>query len=649
MGRNIFRQDTQIRKSEAYVDNIAPSETNYQTTPASLEDDLTSLRSQAHNLLKNQAGHWYDDLNVPSTLETGSQRGVNDLNSALHLVEKKRVLRDVTNVGVDVVVPAGAASTANLLLNSAPSNTDTVTIGTKTYTYVTAAPAAEGEVLIETGDASGSLDNLIAAINHASAPGKYQAAAQHPDVSALAGAGDSMDITARVLGSAGNLIATSETLTDGASGWTQSPATHMVNGAGDVVILGALELPDKKIAAVGVVATLGTVIAYNVNFGAQSLAEVAGGTNALSPRNLMLIVDATTGDPILSSSRQIWGLFHSESATDGHTLSGTAGTRAQITFVRPNATFDDLEYVPYADIAGKSINYTTRERVRLEDLTEFDFLRGAIVDVGSGSGVIDRQHAYDNQGTTPVELAVNAILDLNAAGIHWSIRDTANAVLLDIIENAVAGTSTVQIGAEVDVFDINAVLNDFLNGIAVDTGAAGTKIQIGVTPNQIDSGGALAIQTAASGLLNLLSGGQLAFADKWITGWTPTGGLQLSDSAAEWTAFEAQFGEVSLLNAITQAAAGGALRKVHATVTAVINAGNDASLADANVDTAFGDLSKGDFIEDYDVYVNGAYNRPAAGATADVYPGSSLGPQGKLKFTYKMHIGDEIAVFDRAA
>jgi hypothetical protein len=647
MGRNIFRQDTQIRKSESYTDNIAPSEANYETAPANINDDLNTLRSQAHNLLKNQAGKWYDDLNVPSTLETGAQRGVNDLNSALHLIEKKRVLRDVTNVGVDVTVPAQAKSTANLLLNSAPLDQELVTIGTKSYKYVTAAPSAEGEVLIEV-TASDSLDNLIAAIMHTSAPGKYQAAAVHPDVVAAAGAGDSMDITAKVFGSAGNTIATSETLSDVASVWTQTPATHMINGAGDVVVLQAGELPDKKTAAVGVVATLGTVLAYNVNFTAQSLAEVAGGTNALSPRNLMLIVDAETGDPLLSGGREIWGLFQSESATDGHTLTGNVGTRAQITFVRPTATFDDLEFVPIADIAGKIVNYTTRERVRLEDLTEFDFLRGAVVDVGSGSGVIDRQHAYDNQGTTPVELAVNAILDLNAAGIHWEIRDLANAILLDIIEGS-AGNSTFQVGAAVGTFDINAVLNDFLNGIAVDTGAAGTKIQVGVTPNQIDSGGALNIQTAAAGLLSLLSGGQLSFADKWIHDWTP-GALQLSDSAAEWTAFEAQFGEVSLLNAITQAAAGGALRKVHATVTAIVNATNNVSLADANVDVAWGDLSKGDFLEDYDVFVNGAYNRPAAGATEDVYPGSTLGPpQGKLKFTYKLHVGDEIALFDRAA
>ena len=122
MGRNIFRQETQIRRSDLYGDVLTPSEANYETTPANLEDDLNSLRSATHLLLKVQAGNWWDDLNIPSTLDTGAKRGVNDLNSALHLIEKKRVLRDVTKVGTDVTV-GGTANYVILALGELPANT----------------------------------------------------------------------------------------------------------------------------------------------------------------------------------------------------------------------------------------------------------------------------------------------------------------------------------------------------------------------------------------------------------------------------------------------------------------------------------------------------------------------------------------------
>ena len=207
MSRTFVRQDTQIRKSDVYDDTIAATLANFETNPVNLEEDLNTIRSQLHNLLKNQAGNWYDDLNVPVTLDTGSQRGVNDLNSALHLIEKKRVLRDVYNL-TDITVPA-----------------------TQNY-----------------------------------------------------------------------------------------------------VILTLAQLPANTTAAVGAVSTLGTVVAAHGGvFGSHSLTEVAG-PNAVSPKNLMQIVDGATRDPILSSGRIVYGLLQTENATDGHTMTGTTPNRAQISF-----------------------------------------------------------------------------------------------------------------------------------------------------------------------------------------------------------------------------------------------------------------------------------------------------------------------------
>src|SRR5690606_1419712 len=125
-----------------------------------------------------------------------------------------------------------------------------------------------------------------------------------------------------------------------------------------------------------------------------------------------------------------------------------------------------------------------QERKALEDLTEQDFLRGAITDVPSGA-TTTRQQAYNNQGTTPVDLTTNATLDLEGAGLIWAIRDDAEAVLFRVIEGSAGGTSEVELGADVDVFDVNAIDVDFDQGISVNTG--GTRpIDVGVTDGVVE-------------------------------------------------------------------------------------------------------------------------------------------------------------------
>jgi hypothetical protein len=84
MGRTLVRQDEEIRSSDVFDDTIAPTEAVYETNPVYIEEDLNHLRSQVSNLFDNHAGDWFIDLNVPSALETGAQRGVNDLNTGLH-------------------------------------------------------------------------------------------------------------------------------------------------------------------------------------------------------------------------------------------------------------------------------------------------------------------------------------------------------------------------------------------------------------------------------------------------------------------------------------------------------------------------------------------------------------------------------------
>jgi len=410
-------------------------------------------------------------------------------------------------------------------------------------------------------------------------------------------------------------------------------------GAGNnYVVLALGELPSNTTAAIGAVTTLGTVAAYNASFGSHSLAEVVGGTS-ISPKNLGIVVDSVTHDPILSGNRQIYALFQTESNTDGSTMTGTTPNRAQLSFVRVNSAGNDLEAVPVADIENKVIHYSSNTRKALEDLNEQDFLRGAELDVPSASSET-RQQAYNNQGTTPVELTTNAILDLNSAGIYWSIRDLANGDLFKITEGSGGGTSTIQFASDVDTFDNNAVVNDFVAGVTVASGLT-RPIRVGVSDGILDT---------SAGDLEVRAFGELYLDDGNQTGstWAQTAGIKLSDTTAEWDAFETAFGsEVSLLSAITSAYNKDRAPKVYSVVTAAaITANNDVSLADANVDTAFPDMSGGTFTEDYDVYLNGALLRPGAnsGANHDYYPGTALTPAAQLKFEFILKLNDVICV-----
>ena len=513
MARTFIRQATQIRKSDAYTDNTVPSLANYETNTVSIEDDLNSLRSQVHNLLKIQAGNWYDDLNVPTSLDTGAKRGVNDLNTDLHALERKRVLVAADKYLVDVVVPNGQ----------------------------------------------------------------------------------------------------------------------------NYVVLGSTQLPSNTTAAVGATTTAGTVVAYLTAFDSASLAEVAG-SSAISPKNLCDVVEHDSHDPILSGGRRIYALLQSESNSQGHTITDTNPNRVQLSFVRLDSGGNDLELVPVADIENKTIHYAAHERKALEDLTEQDFLRGAVTDVPA-SATVTRQVSYDNQGSTPVNLTTDAILDLTGAGLYWSIRDNTEATVFKVTEGSTGGTTKVEVTADTDIFEVRAPLNDFYYGVKTATG--GTEIDIGVTAGTIETTGTDDLKFKGAN-------------DLWLTdsnksgSWSLADGIKLSNASSEWDDFESAFGEVSLLRGVYLAYSQAARNtKVYANVTTDV--AKDANVTGAggspNLDVQLPDMSSGTFTSSYDVYLNGELMRPGADASADhdYYPGTSLA-NGDLKFEFGLKAGDVICV-----
>lgn len=389
----------------------------------------------------------------------------------------------------------------------------------------------------------------------------------------------------------------------------------------------------------------GAVVAQSAlsgaGFAAHELTELAG-PNAISPKNLLVIRSAVTGQKIQSSNRDVFGLLQYESTgVDGAAFNDTsAGNRAKISFVRLNAALDDLEACPTADIAGLVVNYSYTRRIRFDSLPEECWLGNASFVDQAASVDVTRQRAYDNQSTTAVNLTNNATLDLKGAGRTWVIRDDAGANLLRLVEGSGAGTSEVQLGTDVDVFNIDAVVNDFANGLRVAT--AGQRINIGETAGLIESTGANDLRILGAGVLYLDDGNQTG------STWAQTAGIKLSTSTAEWDTFETNYGEVSLLNALNQAKnAFTRGSKVYANVTATTNADTDIGgvAGGANLDTQLPNMSGGSFLTDYDVFLNGALLRPGAnsGANNDYYPGTSL-TNGQLKFEFKLKINDVLCV-----
>lgn len=400
-----------------------------------------------------------------------------------------------------------------------------------------------------------------------------------------------------------------------------------------VLSFAASETPTQA-AAVDAGNAIGALVAtLPADVGSFSLNEVPG-PDALTPKNLVLIVDASSGDTILSAGREIFGLLQTEAGVvDGDSFNDT-NHQAQLSFVRHNATHDALEAVPAGDIAGLLINYSYVRRINLDAIPETAFLTGTFVDVISAGASVTLDNAVDNQVGPVTQVGKN---------IEWRIDDTFKTAFQDstgasdiwAIKPAAGGDEVEFNGA---IFDINNTSPaDFQTGISADTG--GTRIDIGVNAG--------VIETTAANDLRVFGAGELYLDDGNQTGstWVQTSGIKLSDTTAEWNAVEEAYGgEVSLLRAL-----GVARRrsKVYANVTALTTPDTDVGGVGGgvNLDTQLPDMSVGDFLTDYDVYLNGTLLRPGATAATnnDYYPGTSL-LNGQLKFEFLIKNNDVICV-----
>jgi precorrin-4 methylase len=116
------------------------------------------------------------------------------------------------------LMSAFAYGTVTLTSTGVALNTETVTVGGKVYTFQTSLTNVDGNVLIG-ASASESLDNLKSAINldtTAGVPGVKYATAMtaNLNVKATTKTATTLVIQARLPGTLGNLIASTETLTN---------------------------------------------------------------------------------------------------------------------------------------------------------------------------------------------------------------------------------------------------------------------------------------------------------------------------------------------------------------------------------------------------------------------------------------------------
>lgn len=166
------------------------------------------------------------------------------------------------------------AATGTLTLTGNPSSGQSVTLGVgsgqKVYTFQNTINSGSGANQVLVGaSASESLDNLIAAIMRGTGSGTLYGppTAAHTQVTAAAGAGDTMVLTASLTeqtGSFGNTIVTTETLTQGSFGGgvltggadatahLASTTNPVINGSNNVASIasggGAFSDPVKSLA-----------------------------------------------------------------------------------------------------------------------------------------------------------------------------------------------------------------------------------------------------------------------------------------------------------------------------------------------------------------------------------------------------------------
>jgi len=457
----------ELRKPDDFTDTLnAASIAAVEGSSVDMTDFWQGILSQIKRVIYADAGgNWHDN---PGSL------GGKDASLAVLVARAK--LEDKLGLHyrlqvADTTPPAAAYATEDLTFTGQAIDGDDVTIGTKTYTFQDILTDVDGNVHVG-ADTAESIDNLRAAVNLGAGAGVAYANSMtlHPK----AGGTDTdtvLTATAKKAGTAGNSIASTQNMTNATWG-----AATLSGGTGDVVALTGAYKPDKVIAIAntqrgGVVKQLAGAI------GTADLAENSG-SNPLRPKNFVNIFDGDTGDPIQDADgRRIYALLQvGSAATDSNAFADAGNDQGQLTFVVATDTYDDLEIADGANIGGVNFAYSFTNRNDLQASPEESF-RGDLESADPQAGVTISMDAAYNGGS---------LVDVDATDVDWRLADSLEFIIRKAGGNPLfrvvrddGGTDLVQVGSDVDLFDVDAAGSNFAQGMAVDT--ADQTINIGKT------------------------------------------------------------------------------------------------------------------------------------------------------------------------
>lgn len=200
---------------------------------------------------------------------------------------------------LDAIQGDGTVATGVLTASANPAAGGIVRIGNYYYTIVTALTSADAPFEVVRGAAAtNTLDNLIAAINSAAGGGTTYGynTPKNPDVSAAAGAGDTIDLSSRYSGVEANYIITTEdsaSLSFGAgtlTGATGAGVTYDADLEANALVTAVAVSTDEIDVTAVTAGTAGNAIATtetasNVAWGAATLtsgAEAVAATGTLT-------------------------------------------------------------------------------------------------------------------------------------------------------------------------------------------------------------------------------------------------------------------------------------------------------------------------------------------------------------------------------
>ena len=381
------------------------------------------------------------------------------------------------------------------------------------------------------------------------------------------------------------------------------------------------------------------------SYGSHSVAMTSG-SSVITPKNLVIIRDAWTGNHLTSSnSRDVYGLLQVESGTLSGESFNDSTKRAQISFVIESITngTSSLQPATVASVGGRTIEYSYVQRTALDDIPEDAYLSNTIfLDVPESSGgsvtlsdiTLDR--AIDNQiGTVTQDQNIAIRI---AAGFSWAFM-SGTKELWKLVSSDTSDTLTVAVDR---LGFSSSFAATFQQGISVATGSS--QIDLGIIAGTINT---------LTGTSLVLSGGNLLrFSDNFGPNTTYTGGsIPFATSSLEWNNFGTDFGiQTSILGAfhvISQSLSGSLRRQRLTGGTTTGGLGIPANtnvVFPTNIDSQLCNYSGRDFIKDVEIYLNGVLLLPGTTTTQnDVYPGTSPAT-GDLKFPYKVRSGSQISM-----